>query len=594
MKHKYLVAGTAFVAFLIVLSAIYLPQIGSGADQERAVTESYVVESPHNYPDNYDNIWTINVPGAEWIKVHFYRYDVEKRYDYVHLYDENGVRKASYTGLKYNIWSTTIYGETVYVRLISDYSVTKWGFKIDQIQYEGAAPPPTDTTPPTVAITAPSNGATIDGDVTVAISASDNVGVTGRYLSIDNGAYFAVGTTYTWDTTTVADGAHTLKAKAVDAAGNEGFSSTVNVVVENEEEPPPPPEEGDAHFIGAVAGSEIDWYQIVAYPGLVSVSVSWTGSYDIDCYICESQSYTTYLARGYTTANPETCSWTVPTTYPDGKTLYIGVRMYTSSAPSTTYDCHVTWETSYEPPPPPPPPSGDKWAIVVGISDYKAISDLSYCDEDATDWYNYLIGLGYGSSNIRVLGDGHTSNYPAYYAYATEYNYRACLQWVADNCDTGDVVNFLTSGHGSGDGRGSSFLCAWDCNSGESGYDGSFYDTEIDDYINAIASKGALVHVFIDHCYSGGIGPELMAIGYAGNVYCTTTCSDSGYGYDDSAHQNGMWTYWFLEAGLIGQFGSSASTTMEACFDWASANYNHSGGDAPMEFDGSSSSSFTL
>src|SRR5262252_5277862 len=39
--------------------------------------------------------------------------------------------------------------------------------------------PPPDTTPPTVNITAPSNGATVSGTVTVSASASDNVGVAG-------------------------------------------------------------------------------------------------------------------------------------------------------------------------------------------------------------------------------------------------------------------------------------------------------------------------------------------------------------------------------------------------------------------------------
>jgi hypothetical protein len=262
--------------------------------------------------------------------------------------------------------------------------------------------------------------------------------------------------------------------------------------------------------------------------------------------------------------------------------------MYTNSAPSVTYDCHVTWTA--EEGPPPPPPDGDLWAVIVGISDYKAISDLSYCDEDATDWYNYLTGLGYGASNIRVLGDGHTSDYPAYYAIATEYNYKACLQWLADNVDSGDIVNFLTSGHGSGNGAGSSYLCAWDCNSGESGEDGDFYDTEIDNYVQAIAATGAKIHVFIDHCYSGGIGPELMAIAANDNMYCTTTCSDNGYGYDDPTHNNGMWTYWFLEAGLIGQ----GFTTLEACFDWALANYPKGGGDTPEEYDGLTSSNFVL
>jgi hypothetical protein len=33
-----------------------------------------------------------------------------------------------------------------------------------------------------------------------------------------------------------------------------------------------------------------------------------------------------------------------------------------------------------------------KYAVIVGISDYKAISDLSFCDEDASDWFNFVTG----------------------------------------------------------------------------------------------------------------------------------------------------------------------------------------------------------
>jgi hypothetical protein len=68
-----------------------------------------------------------------------------------------------------------------------------------------------------------------------------------------------------------------------------------------------------------------------------------------------------------------------------------------------------------------------RYAVIAGVSDYKAISDLSYCDEDATDWYNYLISIGYLDENIVVLGDGHTNNFPKHDGYATEANTKAVL-----------------------------------------------------------------------------------------------------------------------------------------------------------------------
>ncbi|MEW5937703.1 MAG: Ig-like domain-containing protein, partial [Candidatus Thermoplasmatota archaeon] len=115
----------------------------------------------------------------------------------------------------------------------------------------------------------------------------------------------------------------------------------------------------------------------------------------------------------------------------------------------------------------------EKHAIIVGISDYQFISDLSYCDEDATDWYNYLIGLGY---TCEIYGDGPaaTSSYPIYTDDATEAIVRAAIQNKVAALTSNDYFVYATSGHGDGDGFGSSYLCQWDC----SGSAGCYYDTE--------------------------------------------------------------------------------------------------------------------
>jgi subtilisin family serine protease len=93
-----------------------------------------------------------------------------------------------------------------------------------------------DTTPPTTSITSPSNGATVSGTVTVSASASDNVGVTRVEFFVD-GALAATDTTspysFSWNTTTVANGSHSLQSRAYDAAGNVGSSSVVSVNVSN-------------------------------------------------------------------------------------------------------------------------------------------------------------------------------------------------------------------------------------------------------------------------------------------------------------------------------------------------------------------------
>src|SRR5215471_17665427 len=93
-----------------------------------------------------------------------------------------------------------------------------------------------DTTPPTVSIGAPGPSSKVSGLVPVSVSATDNVGVA-RVDLLVNGTVYASDTTapfgFSWDTSTLPDGSATLQAKAYDAAGNLGTSSSVAVTVAN-------------------------------------------------------------------------------------------------------------------------------------------------------------------------------------------------------------------------------------------------------------------------------------------------------------------------------------------------------------------------
>ncbi len=101
---------------------------------------------------------------------------------------------------------------------------------------DGTTPPPGDTTPPTVSISAPTDATTVSGAVTVRASASDASGITKVEFYID-GALAAVDTVpsyrFTWDTTGVPDGAHTLMARAFDGYDNTADSAPVVVTVAN-------------------------------------------------------------------------------------------------------------------------------------------------------------------------------------------------------------------------------------------------------------------------------------------------------------------------------------------------------------------------
>lgn len=109
------------------------------------------------------------------------------------------------------------------VNLCSSYHIARF-FSLDNL--DGVAP--------VAAITSPANGATVSGDVTIAATASDDIGVArvdflldGGLLGSDTAAPYST----LWNSATAGSGAHVLLARATDLAGNTGTSSAVNVNV---------------------------------------------------------------------------------------------------------------------------------------------------------------------------------------------------------------------------------------------------------------------------------------------------------------------------------------------------------------------------
>ena len=94
-----------------------------------------------------------------------------------------------------------------------------------------------DTSSPVVSLTAPGNNSNVNGTVTITASASDNVGVSNVEFYLNGALLFASNVTpyaYNWNTSSIANGSHTLTAKAYDNAGNVGQSSNVSVTVLND------------------------------------------------------------------------------------------------------------------------------------------------------------------------------------------------------------------------------------------------------------------------------------------------------------------------------------------------------------------------
>jgi hypothetical protein len=92
-----------------------------------------------------------------------------------------------------------------------------------------------DTSAPSVVVSSPASGVTVSGTVAVEGAAADNIGVTRVEFFVDgvlvsSGAASAFS--FSWNSASVANGAHTLAVKGFDAAGNSGLAS-VTLAVNN-------------------------------------------------------------------------------------------------------------------------------------------------------------------------------------------------------------------------------------------------------------------------------------------------------------------------------------------------------------------------
>ncbi|HET8786641.1 MAG TPA: Ig-like domain-containing protein, partial [Candidatus Limnocylindrales bacterium] len=94
-----------------------------------------------------------------------------------------------------------------------------------------------DTTPPTVSVSAPSNGAVVAGNVTLSANAADNVAVDHVDFLVDGSVagVASVGSPYSfnWNSRVVMNGSHTVRARAVDTSGNSTQSAVTTVTVAN-------------------------------------------------------------------------------------------------------------------------------------------------------------------------------------------------------------------------------------------------------------------------------------------------------------------------------------------------------------------------
>jgi len=210
-----------------------------------------------------------------------------------------------------------------------------------------------------------------------------------------------------------------------------------------------------------------------------------------------------------------------------------------------------------------------KYAIIVGISDYPGtLSDLQYCDDDAEDMYAALTTLyGYKSSNIHLLLDMGAS-------FAA---IQGAINDIKSKAKADDEVVFFFSGHGTNgvadDGdreKTDEAIVSHDGN--QSGSFVAIWDGQLKDWFSGFSTT-RIIFIF-DSCLAGGM-TDLKADGRVINM----ACSESGLSYEDGSWQNGQFTYYFVDQGMLAgeadtydNIAGIADVTIEEAFDYAKAD----------------------
>lgn len=98
---------------------------------------------------------------------------------------------------------------------------------------------------------------------------------------------------------------------------------------------------------------------------------------------------------------------------------------------------------------------GKVYALIIGISDYDNITDLNYADDDAMDFYNYLVkesNLGIDSNDVKLLINKK----------ATSANVGKELLKLKNRMEEGSTFFIYFAGHGDANGEAQAFLLASD------------------------------------------------------------------------------------------------------------------------------------
>ncbi len=217
----------------------------------------------------------------------------------------------------------------------------------------------TDSAAPSVTINSPSLGATVSGTVTVNATVTDDVGVSKVEFYVDNtlqSTNTATPYSFSWNTTALADGDHSIAIKAYDATGNIGMISQSVSVKNTDSEVPTTPTS-----VTATADSStqvtLNWTASTDNTGVTNYSIlrdgaaigsSTTNSY-VDSTVVSGTTYNYQVVAYDASSNKSSSSTAVSVSTPtvttadtEAPTTPVNV----SATAASTSQINVSWSAS--------------------------------------------------------------------------------------------------------------------------------------------------------------------------------------------------------------------------------------------------------
>jgi len=203
---------------------------------------------------------------------------------------------------------------------------------------------------------------------------------------------------------------------------------------------------------------------------------------------------------------------------------------------------------------------GNKWALLVGISDYKYKNDLDYPAIDALNMTKLLLNnCGFNKSRIITLLNGN----------ATKMGIQNAIKNLKTLMGPLDTLIFYFSGHGGNTfdyypfdevDKKDEYICTYD--SSKYGITNNMLDDELKSLLDDL-NVYKIVCIF-DSCYSGGMN-DLNGTKYI----VLSSCSEDGLADEDSYLRNGVFTHFLIEGFQKADTNNDLQVSVEEAFKYA-------------------------